>query len=551
MPTPTVRDRVIKSEIAVTVIRLISVFLNNDLPLKPEVGSEASEGLDEKNSVLCQRLKLLTNIDLPSEAILSEVEALTATGISQRMLSYAFTVRTLCSFSRPFSSSVSLPKSEYISRRSKLVEKLAQISSINQSSVNHLVIIPSAEVKYSSLHVPYSFRQDSYFRYLTGITEPNAVLALEIKCKSGDSVSFLPRLFVEERTAYERLWDGPSLGISGATKLTGIKQTLPTQYLPGYLEKSLSDLSKNDGLLWFSTPFIIKSEEKAPANRSIFSLVSEHFTDNKLIKSQLSNPNPLIDELRVVKSENELKIMRKAVENTALALKKTMASAYPGMGEAELSARFQFESILLGSDMGYPAVVAGVLMDVGCDVEGYTADISRTWPINGVFSRNQKLLLEILIQVQSECQKAANPDYSLEKLYRIMVRRLAYYLNEEKIIHVSEGEFSKVGAAICPHHIGHYLGMDVHDTSSISYGRKFQPGMVFPLEPGIYFPIAGGRVPVAEEFRGMGLRHEDDYVFTTEGTAEKLSDCVPYSISDLEALIGSNSKLKMSCDQSI
>nr|CDS27270.2 nuclear pore complex protein Nup98 Nup96 [Hymenolepis microstoma] len=85
MPTPTVRDRVIKSEIAVTVIRLISVFLNNDLPLKPEVGSEASEGLDEKNSVLCQRLKLLTNIDLPSEAILSEVEALTATGISQRV----------------------------------------------------------------------------------------------------------------------------------------------------------------------------------------------------------------------------------------------------------------------------------------------------------------------------------------------------------------------------------------------------------------------------------------------------------------------------------
>ncbi|VDN95880.1 unnamed protein product [Rodentolepis nana] len=561
MPTPTVRDRVVKSEIAVTVIRLISVFLNNDLPLKPETGSEISEELDEKNSILCQRLKLLTNIDLPSEAILSEVETLTATGISQRMLSYTFTVRTLRSFLRPFSSSVSISKSEYVLRRSKLVEKIAQISPTNQSSVHHLVIIPSAEVKYSSLHVPYSFRQDSYFRYLTGITEPNAVLSLEIECKSGDNFSFLPRLFVEERTAYDTLWDGPSLGISEATKLTGIKQTLPTKYLSSYFKKALSDLSNTDGLLWFSSPFIVKSGERAPVNRPIFSLVSEHFTDNKLTKSQLKNPNPLIDELRVIKSEAELKIMRKAVENTAIALKKTMASAYPGMREAELSARFQFESSLLGSGLGYPAVVAGgnraniihylrnservedgdlVLMDVGCDVEGYTADISRTWPVNGVFSRNQKLLLEILIQVQSECQKVASPDYSLEKLYGIMVRRLAYYLNEEKIIRVSEKEFSKVGAAICPHHIGHYLGMDVHDTSSVSYGRNFEPGMVFPLEPGIYFPGSGGRVPVAEEFRGMGLRHEDDYVFTTEGKAEKLSTCVPYSISDLEALIGSN-----------
>ncbi|VUZ56914.1 unnamed protein product [Hymenolepis diminuta] len=484
------------------------------------------------------------------------------------MLTFMFTVRILRSLQRHFSTSVPIPKSEYASRRSELVEKIVQISSSNQSSAHHLVIIPSAEVKYASLHVPYSFRQDSYFRYLTGITEPNAILALEIECKSSDNVAFLPRLFVEERTVHERLWDGPSLGISGATKLTGIKQTLPAQCLSDYLKMVLSNLYSANGFLWFNAPFTIKSGERAPVNRSIFSLVSEHFTESKLSKSHLRNPNPLIDELRVVKSEAELKIMRQAVKNTSIALKKTMASAYSGIREAELSARFQFESALLGSDLGYPAVVAGgnraniihylrnservedgdlVLMDVGCDVEGYTADISRTWPVNGAFSRHQKLLLEILIQVQDECQKAATPDYSLEKLYDVMVRRLAYYLNEEKIIHVSEREFSRVGSAICPHHIGHYLGMDVHDTASISYGRNFESGMVFPLEPGIYFPCDGEKVSVAEEFRGMGLRHEDDYVFTAEGKAEKLSDCVPFAVSDLEALIGSSCKQKVLC----
>lgn len=96
----------------------------------------------------------------------------------------------------------------------------------------------------------------------------------------------------------------------------------------------------------------------------------------------------------------------------------------------------------------------------------------------------------------------------------------------------------QAGSEICPHHVGHYLGMDVHDTASISYGRNFEPGMVFPLEPGIYFPAESRKIAVAKEFRGMGLRHEDDYVFTGEGKAEKLNDCVAYKISDLEALIG-------------
>lgn len=314
-------------------------------------------------------------------------------------------VKVLKSFSRSSSSPASIPKNEYGLRRSKLAEKIGHSCLSDQGSVSHhLVIIPAAEIQYSSLHVPYPFRQDSYFRYLTGITEPDAVLALEIATKSSDVVNFTPRLFVEERNPHDMLWDGPTIGVDGAALTTGIQCTMPRKLFPEYLQMAMSGFSGPGCFFWFSTPFIVRSETKAPVNRTIYSVVSEKFTGCRLDQSNLRNPNPLIDELRLIKSKSELLLMKRAVKLTSIALKKTLASAYPGMREAELAARFEFESALMGSGLGYPPVVAGgnraniihylknsecvedgqlVLMDVGCDVEGYTADISRAWPING------------------------------------------------------------------------------------------------------------------------------------------------------------------------
>ncbi|EUB54570.1 putative Xaa-Pro aminopeptidase 3 [Echinococcus granulosus] len=480
-----------------------------------------------------------------------------------KALSLAHRFKVLKSFSRSFSSPSAISMNEYGARRSKLAEKIAQSCSSDRGSASHhLVIIPAAEIQYSSIHVPYQFRQDSYFRYLTGITEPDAVLSLEIATKSSDIVHFTPRLFIEERTSHDRLWDGPTMGVDVAALTTGIQCTIPLKFFPEYLQMAMSDLSDSGCFFWFSTPFVVRSKAKAPVNRTIYSVVSDKFTGSRLVQSNLRNPNPLIDELRLIKSQSELLLMKRAVELTSIALKKTLSSAYPGIREAELAARFEFESTLMGCGLGYPAVVAGgnraniihylknsecvedgelVLMDVGCDVEGYTADISRTWPINGHFSQHQRLLHDILIQVQTDCQKAAHPESSLQKLYDLMVKRLVQYLNEEKVLTASDSESISVGSYICPHHIGHYLGLDVHDTSSISYSQRFEPGMVFPLEPGIYFPAEGGKVAVAKEFRGMGLRLEDDYVFTTDGKAEKLNDCMPFKASDLESLIRSHS----------
>ncbi|CDS42628.1 Xaa Pro aminopeptidase 3 [Echinococcus multilocularis] len=444
-----------------------------------------------------------------------------------KSLSLARCFKVLKSFSQSFSSPAAISRNEYGARRSKLAEKIAQSCSSDRGSASHhLVIIPAAEIQYSSIHVPYPFRQDSYFRYLTGITEPDAVLSLEIATKSSDIVHFTPRLFIEERTSHDRLWDGPTMGVDVAALTTGIQCTIPLKFFPEYLQMAMSDLSDSGCFFWFSTPFVVRSKAKAPVNRSIYSVVSDKFTGSRLVQSNLRNPNPLIDELRLIKSQSELLLMKRAVELTSIALKKTLPSAYPGIREAELAARFEFESTLMGCGLGYPAVVAGgnraniihylknservedgelVLMDVGCDVEGYTADISRTWPINGA----------------NRLPESGPPGVESPKALR------------------PNGQ--AVGSYICPHHIGHYLGLDVHDTSSISYSQRFEPGMVFPLEPGIYFPAEGAKVAVAKEFRGMGLRLEDDYVFTTDGKAEKLDDCMPFKASDLESLIRSHS----------
>ena len=315
-----------------------------------------------------------------------------------------FSVRVLRSFSRLFSTTP-IPKLEYETRRSKLAEKITQSCFFDQvSSSHHLVIVPAAEVQYCSPHVPTQFRQDSYFRYITGITEPNAVFVLEVESKSPGNLVSTPRLFVEVRDSRNELWDGPTLGVDGATRFTGISSTMPLNLFPDYLQVALSDLCTSGGILWFSTPFVIKSKERAPFNRSIYSIVLDKFNEVQSTRTSLRNPNPIIDELRLIKSQSELLLMKRAVEVTSKALKRTLATAYPGIREAELAARFEFESTLMGSTLGYPAVVAGgdraniihylknsecvedgqlVLMDVGCEVEGYTADISRTWPING------------------------------------------------------------------------------------------------------------------------------------------------------------------------
>ncbi|BHF65984.1 Xaa-Pro aminopeptidase 3 [Sparganum proliferum] len=457
----------------------------------------------------------------------------------------------------------SISKEEFASRRLQFVQKLGEYSTETPfTSTRHLVIIPAAEVQYMSLHVPHTFHQDSYFRYLTGILEPGAVLTIEVsainsKSDFNDNIAFLPRLFVEERNEHDRLWDGPTMGVDMASKLTGIQETHPLNHLSEYLSSTFSQLNTSSDFIWFGLPFIVRRKDKAPVNRTLFNQTSELFSKCSLDPKQLQDPAPLLDELRLIKSPSEIALLRRAAEVTTTALKKTMRAAFPGIAEAELCTRFEHESRMMGSRLGYPAVVAGgpraniihylqndcivednqlVLMDVGSEVEGYTADITRTWPVNGRFTKQQRTLHDVLVQVQRDCQQAASPDVSLQDLYDLMLKRIYKYLSEEKILQSNAS--AAMAQKICPHHVGHFLGLDVHDTPSIPYSRKFRPGMVFPLEPGIYFPSEGSdTLHIRTEFCGLGLRLEDDFVMTVEGRAEKLTNELSSDAGDLESYV--------------
>ncbi|VDN12083.1 unnamed protein product [Dibothriocephalus latus] len=359
-----------------------------------------------------------------------------------------------------------------------------------------------------SLHVPYAFRQDSNFRYLTGILEPGAVLTLEVsaintKSDFNDNIAFVPRLFVEERNDHDRVWDGPTMGVEMASQLTGIQDTQPLTHLSEYLTSAFSQLQASSDFIWFGLPFLVRRKEKAPIYRTIFNQTSELFSKCSLDPKQLQDPEPLLDELRLIKSSNEIALMRRAAEVTSTALKKTMRAASPGVAEAELCTRFEHESRMMGSRR---------------------------------FTKEQRILHDVLVQVQRDCQQAVNPDASLQDLYELMLQRIGKYLVEEKIM--LSNDAAAMAHKICPHHVGHFLGLDVHDTPSIPYSRKFQPGMVFPLEPGIYFPTdASNTFHIPTEFCGLGLRLEDDFVMTVEGRAEKLTKELSSDASDLESYV--------------
>lgn len=303
-------------------------------------------------------------------------------------------------------------KAELVSRRTNFAKKVAKLAPYEScNSSNHLVIIPAGELQYQSLHVPcHPFRQDSYFRYLTGILEPGAVLALEVSATNissavDDSITFVERLFVEERNAHDNLWDGPTLGAAAAAQATGIRETLSLNLLPQYLSSTLSQFGSSDtNLIWFGPPFVIRNQMKMPVNRTIINLMSDKIDECIVDSRQLYDPTPILDELRLIKSPSEVALLRRSADITAISLMKTMAYAFAGIREAELAARLEFEVRMMSGKLGYPAVVAGgpraniihylanagvvkdghlVLMDVGAEIEGYTADISRTWPVNG------------------------------------------------------------------------------------------------------------------------------------------------------------------------
>uniref|UniRef100_H3CHN3 X-prolyl aminopeptidase 3, mitochondrial n=1 Tax=Tetraodon nigroviridis TaxID=99883 RepID=H3CHN3_TETNG len=431
-----------------------------------------------------------------------------------------------------------LSQMEYEFRRCKLaslIEAQADKLGPSASSSTHVVIVLSHPTRYMTNDIPYPFHQNQDFLYLSGILEPDSALVLYGKGRPDQAILFVPR-----RDPGRELWDGPRSGKDGAAALTGIERVHGTEEL-GLVLKSLKGT-----LLWY--------DGSQPAHPQL------HQTHVSPLLETGPTPRslrPLIHSLRAIKSSAEVALMQEAGHITAQAFRKTMALSQRGdVDEAVLFAKFDFENRIHGANfLAYPPVVAGgnrantlhyinnnqiikdgemVLLDGGCEYFGYVSDITRTWPVNGKFSPAQAELYEAVLEVQRSCLSLCSPGVSLDHIYSTMLALLGRQLTQLGIIGAatSHADALKAARRYCPHHVGHYLGMDVHDTPELSRSQPLQPGMVITIEPGLYIPEDNDQVP--KRFRGLGIRIEDDVVIQDSGGPLVLSREAPKIIADVE-----------------
>ncbi|XP_014048616.1 xaa-Pro aminopeptidase 3 isoform X3 [Salmo salar] len=371
-----------------------------------------------------------------------------------------------------------LTQTEFDLRRQRLaslIEVQADRLGPTASSNKHLVIVLSHPIRYMTNDIPYPFHQNQDFLYLTGILEPDSALVL---CGTGRPDQAI--LFVPRRDPARELWDGPRSGKDGAAALTGVERVHCTEEL-GLVLKSLKGST-----VWY--------DGSKPCHPGLH---QNHVRPLLEGGPMVHSLRPLTHSLRALKSPAEVALMKEAGRITAQ------------NGEM-------------------------VLLDGGCEYFCYVSDITRTWPVNGKFSPAQAELYEAVLEVQKACLSLCSPGVSLDHIYSTMLALLGRQLRQLGIVKgsTSDADALKAARRYCPHHVGHYLGMDVHDTPELSRSQPLQPGMAITIEPGLYICEDDDQVP--ERFRGLGVRIEDDVVIQDEINPLILSSDTPKTIADVE-----------------
>ncbi|XP_053577367.1 xaa-Pro aminopeptidase 3 [Bombina bombina] len=439
-----------------------------------------------------------------------------------------------------------LTQTEYAVRRHKLMS-LIQTSPALGSGTDHAVIFLSHPTLYMTSDIPFPFHQHTDFLYLCGFLEPDSILIL--RSRAGHSLpSHTASLYVPRRDASRELWDGPRSGADGAVALTGVDEAFVMDEFKHVLPRLL-----DEGVtLWCDCA--------RPAHPALYSSCLQ-----PLVQSRARGKNPirpirhLVHQLRLVKSQAELELMKQAGRISSQAFIQTMSCTTAPVDEAFIYAKFDFECRARGANiLAYPPVVAGgnrsntlhyvnnnqriqpgelVLLDGGCEASCYVSDITRTWPVSGRFSAPQQELYQAVLDVQKSCLKLCVPGTSLENIYSHMLCLISQKLMDLGIVPrgSSDTQLFKAARRYCPHHVGHYLGMDVHDTPDVSRSLSLQPGMVITVEPGIYIPDDDSATPM--KYRGLGIRIEDDVVITEQSPIILSVDC-PKEIHELQQVFG-------------
>ncbi len=430
-----------------------------------------------------------------------------------------------------------LDASVYARRRARLAARLG----------NGVAIVPTAPECLRNRDAHYPYRYDSYFYYLTGFREPEAVLVLV----GGETPRSM--LFCREKNAEREIWDGFRYGPEAARDAFAFDEACSITELDARMPDLLADrpavqVHLGSDPVWDGRVLGWVNAVRGRARSGVAA------------PGDLRDVRVLLDEMRLIKDGHEVALMRRAGDISAAAHCLAMQAARPGVAEYAVEAVLQHEFRRCGAQApAYTPIVAGgvnacvlhyvennatladgdlLLIDAGCELDGYASDITRTFPVNGRFSGPQRDVYELVLAAQAAAIAVVKPGAHWNAPHDAAVAVLAQGFIDLKLLGgtldaVLEKETYK---QFYMHRTGHWLGLDVHDAGEYKTGgewRELQPGMVLTVEPGCYIRPGPG---VPEAFAHIGIRIEDD-ALVTDGGCEILSAAAPKSVADIEALM--------------
>lgn len=420
-------------------------------------------------------------------------------------------------------------------------------------------VIPTATHKIRNHDAEYRFRPESDFWYLTGFAEPDAVLVL-VPALATTKKPARVVLFLRDKDREREVWTGRRLGLAAAPEKLGVDEARPIEQLWSDLPALLSNVER---IVW-------RTGLDEARDRELAHTVAKLRASAKggvVPPLEILDPAPLLHEQRLKKSPGEIEIMRRAAAITREAHVAAMRHAQPGRNEREIDALLDMHFRSGGgTGAAYTNIVAGganatilhyvendqrlldgdlLLVDAGCEFDYYASDVTRTFPVNGRFSAEQRALYEIVLDAQLLAIAHVRPGVSFTSVHEVALERLVRGLVDLGLLQgpVATAIEKRTYERFYMHRTSHWLGLDVHDCGAYvvdGRSRALEPGMVLTVEPGLY--VAEDDTTVEARWRGIGIRIEDDVLVTTSGQ-DVLTAGIPKGVDEVEAVSGGRALL--------
>ena len=420
---------------------------------------------------------------------------------------------------------------------------------VRRMGPDSVAIIPAAREMTRSNDTEYRFRQDSDFYYLTGFNEPEAVAVI------APSREARYTLFVRPRDREKETWTGRRAGVEGAKERHGADEAFPVEEFDAKLQELLDGTRTLYYRLGSGNPDLDRTIIRQLARMRALGWRKARPPQT------ITDPGALLHEMRLIKTDEEIALMQRSADIASEAHREAMRAARPGAKEYEIEALIEYIFRRAGaSGPAYNTIVGAganatilhyientaelrdgdlLLIDAGAEYEGFASDITRTFPVSGRFARAQREIYDLVLDSQRQCIEMVKPGVTLDEMHTRSVEILTEGMlrlgllkgDAEKLI--EDGGYKK----FYMHRLSHYLGLDVHDAGAYHVDggpRPLEPGMVITVEPGLY--VAEDSEEIPEQYRGIGVRIEDDVLVTPEGY-EVLTDKAPKQIEEIEALM--------------